>query len=196
MMLVSELGGKYELGFIVLLAHFLLKREDALLCATVLCFSILINQQLKLTFAEPRPFFVRPGPPGTPCDDLEYGNPSGHAIAFTSLMLVFKDGVCSTLADLNLGRLHIIITIMTWLFILIVIFSRFYFDAHSIDQLATGFMLGLFLYYQATWIKTDVKNLRIQRMKTLPLKSFTEPLFLVFTVFFGICVYNYFSTPE
>lgn len=105
MVLVSELGGKYELGFIVLIAHFLLRREDAFLCATVLCFSIVINQQLKLTYAEPRPFFVKPGPIGTPCDDLEYGNPSGHAIAFTSLMLVFKDGVCNTLTDLKWDHL-------------------------------------------------------------------------------------------
>jgi membrane-associated phospholipid phosphatase len=133
MMLVSELGGKYELGFIVLIAHFILKREDSFLCATVLCFSILINQQLKLTFGEPRPFFVRPGPPGTPCDDLEFGNPSGHAIAFTSLMLVFKDGLNNTLVDLNFYRLQIFVLIVTWLLISVVIFSRFYFGVHSID---------------------------------------------------------------
>ena len=43
MILVSELGGKYELGFIVLIGRFLLAPEDAFACATTLCFCILIN---------------------------------------------------------------------------------------------------------------------------------------------------------
>lgn len=134
MLLVSELGGKYELGFIMLVANFMLRKEDAFACAATLCYSILINQHLKLSFAEPRPFFIKPGPPGTPCDDLEYGNPSGHAIAFTSLMLIFYDGLRNLMDDLNCPMiLKSLAKLVTWSIIGVVTFSRFYFDVHSLD---------------------------------------------------------------
>lgn len=77
---------------------------------------------------------MRAGPVGTPCDDLEYGNPSGHAIAFTSLMLVFLDGIVSIFNDLGFSALsHILIRALVYLAIALVIFSRFYFDVHSLD---------------------------------------------------------------
>ena len=193
MVLLSELGGKYELGFVVLVAHFILKREDAFLCAVALCWSILINQHLKLTLAEPRPFFVKAGPIGTPCDDLEYGNPSGHAIAFTSLMLVFMDGVCSTLADLKWGACHLLVKLATVLVISVVIFSRFYFGVHSLDQLASGFLLGLFVYCLSTSIRTDAKVLRVKRMKEQPFQSFADPFFLSFAAAFAGCMCSYYS---
>ena len=134
MLFVSELGGKYELGLIVLLSHFLLSPADAFICATTLCFSILINQQLKLTLQEPRPFFRQAGAPNTPCDDLEYGNPSGHAIAFTSLSLVFYDGFCNTLDRIGqFNKLKLVLRGVTFGLIGIIVFSRFYFGVHSID---------------------------------------------------------------
>ena len=96
---------------------------------------------------EPRPFFTKPGAINTPCDDLEYGNPSGHAIAFTSLSIVFLDGFCNTLDQIgDCILLKRILTLITYSVIGIIIFSRFYFGVHSIDQLLTGFVLALFVY--------------------------------------------------
>lgn len=134
MVLVSELGGKYELGFIILLSRFLLLKEDAFACAVTLCFSILLNQHLKLTYAEPRPFFLKAGPIGTPCDDLEYGNPSGHAIAFTSLVLCFNDGVQRMLTGLKIPEfIRLLVGYALKATIGVVVFSRFYHGVHSID---------------------------------------------------------------
>jgi membrane-associated phospholipid phosphatase len=189
LMLVSELGGKYELGLIVLIARLVLRREDAFACAVALCFSVLINQVLKLSFQEPRPFFVNPGPVGTPCDDLEYGNPSGHAIAFTSLMLVFGDGVCQTFQDLRMPfLLEPLFRLAVLSVIMLVIFSRFYFGVHSLDQLMTGFVLGILVYIQTSAAYGYLT--RAANSRALPFR-----LLAVFGTLFSASVFWYAQLP-
>jgi membrane-associated phospholipid phosphatase len=131
MKLASLLGGEHGLAALVFGATFVLKKEDAFNCATVLSFSILLTEFLKLIVNEPRPFFTNAGNSVTPCNDFELGNPSGHSTAFTSLALTWQSALLVMLKGHPVlkGLFRVCIAAV----ILLVITSRLYLGVHSVD---------------------------------------------------------------
>lgn len=120
---------------------------------TALIYSFYFNNLFKIIYGNPRPFWVDPSVFMT-CN-AGFGNPSGHAMCSVSVFLTFwhlitdeqwfkktKFGLAT-----RIGLLLLFIAIC-----LLIIVSRVYFGAHSIDQVLYGATLGLIIYYVTIFI--------------------------------------------
>lgn len=142
---------------------------------------------LKQTFQEPRPFWYSPT-----IDILEwfcptdFGNPSGHSFAFFAIYEPLISDFWGT------GKNRILIWIWFVVGILMVI-SRMYLGAHSLDQVVYGSVIGLsFLIIYRYWLQsllyrtvTDILNKKHVQLYTI----ITSALWILF-LFAPIVTYH------
>lgn len=89
---------------------------------TAFSFSSAFNTLEKMIRQEHRPYFLTPVTPLS-CKDIEYGNPSGHAMVVTAVYLTISN-------DLNL---NIWLKLCVILMCIVVSLNRFYMGVHSYD---------------------------------------------------------------
>ncbi len=111
---------------------------------------------LKLIYHNPRPFWINPDIIPYKCE-VDYGNPSGHAVAIFSFYLV----MFHLLYDNYIKNKHISFRILYWLniisFSILVIFSRLVLGVHSLNQVIFGTLIGLAIYFVFFYI-LEVQN--------------------------------------
>jgi hypothetical protein len=119
----------------------------------VLIYSYYFDNVIKVIYGNPRPFWVRPSI-FVSCNG-GFGNPSGHAFSSSSVYLTiwhlftdykwFRETMIGVFTKFILFLLAIGV-------IIIVIYSRVYLAAHSVNQVLYGGLLGIGLYYTIMFI--------------------------------------------
>ena len=130
MKLLAELGDKGGLGMVVLLCKHFRTNKEAFTAMIAFALTSAFNTTEKMLRQEPRPYFLT-GVAPLNCKDIEYGNPSGHAMVVTAVYLTISSYVRGVLPKM-----------LVIFFCLIVSLNRFYMGVHSYDQLLHGFVLG------------------------------------------------------
>jgi len=98
---------------------------------------------LKSFNTEPRPFFVADLQPATKCWN-EYGSPSGHSLTSASLYFTVWKLICRTYRPSNL--LKYLSLSLTILIVIAIGVSRLYMGVHTLNQIFSGWILGLFIH--------------------------------------------------
>ena len=130
MKLLAELGDKGGLGMVVLLCKHFRSNKEAFTAIIAFTLTSAFNTVEKMLRQEPRPYFLTEVAPLN-CKDIEYGNPSGHAMVVTAVYL--------TITYYFKGVLPKLLVIVVCL---VVSLNRFYMGVHTFDQLLHGFVLG------------------------------------------------------
>ena len=130
MKLLAELGDKGGLGMVVLLCKHFRSNKEAFTAITAFTLTSAFNTVEKMLRQEPRPYFLTEVAPLN-CKDIEYGNPSGHAMVVTAVYLTI-----TYYFNKVLPKLLVIVVC------LVVSLNRFYMGVHTFDQLLHGFVLG------------------------------------------------------
>jgi membrane-associated phospholipid phosphatase len=104
-----------------------------------------INNIFKLLYSNPRPFWVLNQLDPIYCDG-GYGNPSGHAYSSSAVYLAFWHITVNNEFFKRRKWLKGIYLILMLGFIFSILYSRFYFGVHSINQLLYGTSLGTTQY--------------------------------------------------
>lgn len=122
----------------------------------VFLLSALVNNILKNTFRQPRPFWIEPGVQLSEAEG--YGIPSGHVQNATAVYLLLAAQVRRVWAWL-----------LAFLYIALMGFSRFYLGVHFIQDLAVGFAVGLlilgaFLAWQTAFYERYSKQILGRRL--------------------------------
>jgi membrane-associated phospholipid phosphatase len=98
-----------------------------------------------MAFHDPRPFITTAELESYDCS-AEHGNPSGHSMAsscFTSLLILHYYTASLTKNKLK----YILLAILAILWTYLVVYSRIYNAAHSIDQVVFGVSLGYYFAF-------------------------------------------------
>jgi len=86
MHILSDLGDKNGMGLVMVLTKHFRPDKEAITVLIVLAFSSALNTLDKMFWRDPRPYFLTRMTPLN-CKDIEFGNPSGHAMVSTAVWL-------------------------------------------------------------------------------------------------------------
>ena len=92
---------------------------------------------------DPRPYFLTKMSPLN-CKDVEYGNPSGHAMVTTAVYLT------AFYLLKNKSPMYLFLQVLVYFAIIGISFNRFKMGVHSLDQLLNGCVLGAMVCYVFT----------------------------------------------
>ena len=92
---------------------------------------------------DPRPYFLTKMSPLN-CKDVEYGNPSGHAMVTTAVYLT------AFYLLKKKSPMYLFLQVLVYFAILVISFNRFKMGVHSLDQLLNGCVLGAMVCYVFT----------------------------------------------
>jgi membrane-associated phospholipid phosphatase len=134
----------------------------------VKCLAVLIDNIMKISYGQPRPFWVDNSLFAL-CDG-GYGNPSAHAYVSSAAYLT----LAHILTDYNFFKRRIYLRILVYILfiglIVAICLSRLYLGVHAINQILYGALLGIALYFLFV---------HIIRMHAMSAKNF----FMIFTNF-------------
>lgn len=109
-----------------------------------------LNNVLKISYADPRPFWSSDDVQAYHCS-AEYGNPSGHAMISTGMaMLVALDYVEDFVADGSNQRLTIFASSL--IFGATTSYSRLFLGVHGINQVVFGSAIGLWVAFTMHYV--------------------------------------------
>ena len=109
----------------------------------VLAFVSAFNTLDKMFWRDPRPYFLTKMSPLN-CKDVEYGNPSGHAMVTTAVYLT------AFYLLKKKSPMYLFLQVLVYFAILVISFNRFKMGVHSLDQLLNGCVLGAMVCYVFT----------------------------------------------
>ena len=141
--ILSKMADKYGMIVIVGSSYQIMDTSKAFLVNIVVFTALGVVSILKSYYHEARPFFVTDVQP-IKCV-FEYGNPSGHSISSMSLYL--------TLWDILSRRYHanyqakVVSLLFTLLIIFAVACSRIYNGVHTYNQILSGWIFGVAIYW-------------------------------------------------
>jgi membrane-associated phospholipid phosphatase len=143
---ITKFGQSYAtIPFMGLASVFLSINKSYQFLSVIVIASYMTNV-LKISYANPRPFWVENGPAPKGCES-GFGNPSGHA--FTSVAVYLS--LWHILTDFNYFKEKLLIRLTLLIpalgLIGIIIFSRIFLGVHGINQVLYGGSLGFFVYY-------------------------------------------------
>ena len=155
-------GGAYVLLCALLSAYCLLKRArsgEPLLRASLSpleqlawlmwaywVFGTLLNQALKFTIAQPRPWWIDPAsPPLSPEPSMGFGMPSGHAQGAVGMWLfAYHIRRLSAERSICVTRLQLTLCLASCgLWVPLTMWARVALNAHSVAQVCAGLTVGL-----------------------------------------------------
>jgi len=128
---LSELGDKNGVGLVMLLTKHFRPDKEAITTDIVLAFSSALNTLDKMFWRAPRPYFLTRMTPLN-CKDIEFGNPSGHAMVTTAVWLTafhLMEGK---------GLKYRLVQVLIYSIVALITFNRFQMGVHSLDQLLNG----------------------------------------------------------
>ena len=143
MKFLAEMGDKNAFGVILILQKHFRPDKEAITGCIVVGFIAMFNALDKMFWQDPRPYFITKMAPLN-CKDVEYGNPSGHAMATAAVYLT----VFYLLK--KKGALHSFLQVVIYGACLVIAFNRFKMGVHSLDQLLNGFVLGVMVSWAFT----------------------------------------------
>jgi hypothetical protein len=147
--LLHNLGQTGSVTFKVLIFVFILNFKNmysAFIYTFILSFSIWLNGNLKLIWLDPRPFWMDKGL--TPCECVfNYGKPSTHALNAVIIFLCLWESFCTKKTRKNNPILSYSILFLCVSMIFFNGLVKFFQNVHTLNQLFTGYMLGLSIYY-------------------------------------------------
>ena len=161
--LQTNLGGGIELFAYMFYCLFFFPRSRFFYAMAVSGIAMAIGLQLKLSFADPRPYHVDPKIIPFNCKPT-FGNPSGHSIASSlTAFVVYMDifhGVPVTFSFEGDNIYHSgCKQFMAWLFAvywtLTIPFTRYFGGVHSLDQVIFGSLLGLVIGVYCHFVVRD-----------------------------------------
>jgi membrane-associated phospholipid phosphatase len=109
----------------------------------VLAFASACNTLDKMFWRDPRPYFLTKMSPLN-CKDVEYGNPSGHAMVTTAIYLT----VFYLLK--RKGLMYLFLQAVFYCCVFVISINRFKMGVHSLDQLLNGCVLGAIICFVFT----------------------------------------------
>jgi|LauGreDrversion4_2_1035121.scaffolds.fasta_scaffold629523_2 membrane-associated phospholipid phosphatase len=120
MYFLAELGNKSGLGFVVLFSKHFGTNAQAFTAIVAFTLTSAFNTCEKMVLMEPRPYFLTKVAPLS-CKDLEFGNPSGHAMVVTALYMTIT------------AKMDFKIKATVLLTCVVVALNRFFMGVHSLD---------------------------------------------------------------
>ena len=107
----------------------------------VLAAIIIVQNVMKLSYADPRPYWVYPDVQALSCSG-SFGNPSGHSeTAMAVAMMLWFEYSATDASFLNKAGL----LILALAYACSVGYSRLFLGVHSLDQIVYGFSLGFWI---------------------------------------------------
>jgi membrane-associated phospholipid phosphatase len=140
---VSDVGG--VLQFVaILVAYVWMSRPRAYYYVLLYGITVAIMSLTKIAYHEPRPYMTESEVYVNGCT-AEYGNPSGHAMLISSIMLTAFFDLYFSDPDTYARSNKVVFGIVLGCdigFILLVGFSRLFNGVHTIDQIILGYLFG------------------------------------------------------
>jgi membrane-associated phospholipid phosphatase len=131
--------------YILLLIFTSLPKSMSLLVNILICYYF--QNVMKAIYSNKRPYWEENYNFENFTCNSGYGNPSGHALTSTSIYL----GLSTLLAEIEYVRVRpimkLVISIISFIMITFILFTRFYLLVHSINQIVYGSLLGIGIYY-------------------------------------------------
>ena len=187
---ISELGDKYIVGFLVYVTYHFMDHSKAFIVifAAIICQSF--STLLKGIYHEARPFFVADTRPNG-CR-FEYGNPSGHSFIGTGLYLTIWDLLMKeypkTPKLVKYGSFAALLGLIA-----ILAASRVYNGVHTYNQVYSGLGWGLVTYGVLCHLVYEQIGSLVQRLrKASVLGLILNPITLMFLAAHALSVAVYF----
>ena len=137
------MGDKNVFGVILILQKHFRPDKEAITGCIVVGFIAMFNALDKMFWQDPRPYFITKMAPLN-CKDVEYGNPSGHAMVTTAVYLT------AFYLLKKKSPMYLFLQVLVYFAILVISFNRFKMGVHSLDQLLNGCVLGAMVCYVFT----------------------------------------------
>ena len=133
----------FGLNFIICI--FFYSYQEIIITLITIFTSVSLVGFLKILYHNPRPYWINFNI--KLIDDLGYGNPSGHSFTSSTGYLCCFYLISNKLKKKNF--LFYLLYFITLIWVFIIMFSRLYFAAHSVNQVIFGFLLGcgIFILY-------------------------------------------------
>lgn len=187
--IVSYLGNAIYVPIIFVVYNFANIYKSYVLLMTLLLSTAMISI-LKMIYIQQRPYWVSDKIVPFGCEG-GWGNPSGHSLSCTAFYLTLWEIIfeCSKLR--NKKVLKYTSLGCTIILILMILFSRNFVGAHSLNQILYGGLLGFGLYFFLFHVLCIRLNDSKQFAKFLEFRNLTYYLINFFILLFAFLVYYF-----
>ena len=136
-------------GINITICIFFYSYQEIIITLLTIFTSVSLVGYFKILYHNPRPYWINSNI--KLIDDLGYGNPSGHSFTSSTgyLCIFYLISNFEIFKKKKNNYLFFSIYFIIFFWIFIIMFSRLYFAAHSINQVIFGFVLGcgIFILY-------------------------------------------------
>jgi membrane-associated phospholipid phosphatase len=193
-MVVSAVLDKYGVAISVVIAQVLLsmaKFQQLMVALTITVFS---NTLIKMVVRDPRPFFDNDSFSPAKCE-FEYGFPSGHAQTAVTFYLTL---LCLLFREYHIKKQKSLLYFLVFTWCWLIGFTRIFLGVHTIEQILTGFGLGVIVHIFVLHIFNDTFEKALEGLETGKTK-FWNPI-LYFYIFADLSIvflymYNSYANP-
>ena len=127
-------------GITFIICFFFYSYQEIIISLMTIFTSVSLVGYLKILYHNPRPYWINDNI--KLIDDLGYGNPSGHSFTSSTGYLCIFYLISNNPKFKKNNFLYYFFYFITLIWVFIIMFSRLYFAAHSINQVIFGFLLG------------------------------------------------------